>query len=105
MLGPKILFDDFGDKIEGRWVEPVFKVGWEEELEFAKWYLSVVPVDSNLDEMRCLKQLDKDTDIEWRLGSSRIDSTKVSIEEECNDFEHTGRHSSGELMTLVKVES
>ena len=50
----------------------------------------MVVVDSNLDEMRHLKSLGVDTCIEWRLGSSIIDSIKVSIEEGYNSFKYSG---------------
>ena len=75
LLGPKIYFE-LGDKLEGIWLEPVFKVWndlvvglnaggmpssrWlrnleEEECEDLDRFPNVVLVDSNLDEIRCMK--------------------------------------------------
>ena len=61
-------------------------------------------VDSNLDEMRCMKLLDVNADVEFISGSSRIGSTKGLHAEECDNFKYAGGHVGEELETWVKVD-
>ena len=66
--------------------------------------LKMALFDSNLDEMRCIKLLDRNADLECRWGSSRIVSTKGLDQEECENVKCVGRHTGGELVTWMKVE-
>ena len=89
LLGPNIFFESC-DEIEGRWLEPVFKVEkylvgglnedgrsslrWlrnlEEECEDLDRLPNVVLVDLKLDEIRCMKLACWKEDFEGRLDSS-----------------------------------
>ena len=125
LLVPKIFFNDLGDEIEGMWLEPVFKIDWEEDsfivdVELKGFFFfentmvdfidelnrcfNVILVASNLDEIGSAKFLNLNVDLECRSGFSITDSRKGSDEAGCANFKHSGRHAGEGLVTWVKVE-
>ena len=69
-------------------------------------FLSIVLVDSNLDEIRCMKLASWKRYFEGRLDSSGIGSIEVLNEKECGISKHAIEYEDDEcLANWIKLDS